>query len=177
VTLSIVGIDPGLTGAIAILGDDNTLVCHTMPIFEPEKARRTINEAEVIGIFRSHNIRHVFIELVGGGMTGKKQGGNTMFNFGEGYGILKGITAALQIPRSFVPPAVWKRYFRLLKTDKEASRARASEIFPYYTDQWAKIVKNSKKGIEGITTDQAGGRAEAALIAIYGRMKLSGEIP
>ena len=169
--LSIAGVDPGLEGAIAILGDDNTLRCFNMPTFElakkPKGIRRLVDDVAVMRILRNRvRIRHAFIEQVHA-MPG--QGGVSMFNFGEGFGIVKGVTAALEIPRTFFDPLVWKKYFRLSKGDKESSRLRATEIFPHYADQW-----EMSRG--EVSRDQAGGRAEAALLALYGRMLLEGKI-
>ena len=55
-----------------------------------------------------------------------------MFNFGQSYGILKGICSAMQLPMYFVRPAKWKKYFNLINSEKDASRTRAIEIFPIF---------------------------------------------
>ena len=60
------------------------------------------------------------------------QGVTSMFNFGQSFGILKGICSAMQLPVYFVRPAKWKKYFSLIKSEKDASRTRAIEIFPYF---------------------------------------------
>lgn len=179
--LSVIGIDPGLDGAIAILGDDNSLVCYSMPTFEvpksPKGVRRTIDEMSLVRILRHRvRLRHAFIEQVnaapmqrGPDGTPRQQGTSSMFNFGEGFGIVKGITAALEIPRTFVGPKSWKRYYRLTKDDKEAARLRASEVYPHHSAQW-EMVRGE------IDRAQAGGRAEAALIALFGRLTLEGKV-
>ena len=66
------------------------------------------------------------------------QGVTSMFNFGQSYGILKGICSAMQLPIYFVRPAKWKKYFNLINSEKDASRARAIEIFPYFSSRLAK---------------------------------------
>lgn len=169
--LSVCGIDPGLEGAIAILGDDGSVACHNMPTFEIAKAgskgkRRCVDDLAVVRILENRvRLRHAFIERVHA-MPG--QGGVSMFNFGEGYGIVKCAAAALRIPRTFYDPLVWKKFYRLPKGDKEASRLRATELFPEHAAQW-EMVRGE------VSRDQAGGRAEAALLALYGRQHLDNE--
>ena len=66
------------------------------------------------------------------------QGVTSMFNFGQSFGILKGICSAMQLPIYFVRPAKWKKYFNLINSEKDASRTRAIEIFPYFSSQLSK---------------------------------------
>ena len=61
-----------------------------------------------------------------------------MFNFGQSYGILKGVCSAMQLSMFFVRPAKWKKYFNLINSQKDASRTRAIEIFPYFSSQLSK---------------------------------------
>ena len=81
------------------------------------------------------------------------QGVTSMFNFGQSFGILKGICSAMQLSVYFVRPAKWKRYFNLINSEKDASRTRAIEIFPYYSSHLSRK-KDSNK-------------ADAILIASY----------
>ena len=81
------------------------------------------------------------------------QGVTSMFNFGQSFGVIKGICSAMQLPIHFVRPTRWKKYFNLIKTSKDASRSRAIEIFPKISDQ-LKRKKDSNK-------------ADAILIASY----------
>ena len=81
------------------------------------------------------------------------QGVTSMFNFGQSFGILKGICSAMQLSVYFVRPAKWKKYFNLINSEKDASRTRAIEIFPYYSSNLSKK-KDSNK-------------ADAILIASY----------
>ena len=81
------------------------------------------------------------------------QGVTSMFNFGQSFGILKGICSAMQLPVYFVRPAKWKKYFNLINSEKDASRTRAIEIFPYYSSNLSRK-KDSNK-------------ADAILIASY----------
>jgi crossover junction endodeoxyribonuclease RuvC len=61
------------------------------------------------------------------------QGVTSMFNFGQSFGILKGICSAMQLPMYFVRPIKWKKYFNLINSEKDASRTKAIEIFPYFS--------------------------------------------
>ena len=72
------------------------------------------------------------------------QGVTSMFNFGQSFGILKGISSAMQLPMYFVRPAKWKKYFNLINYEKDASRTRAIEIFPYFSSQLSKKKDSNK---------------------------------
>ena len=72
---------------------------------------------------------------------------------GQSFGILKGICSAMSLPMYFVRPTKWKKYFNLINTEKDASRTKAIEIFPYYS------VNLSKK--------KDANKADAMLIASY----------
>ncbi len=149
--MKILGIDPGLSGAICFL-DSGTVETFDMPTFETIKSgrkRREVNAAELARIIADRNPDKAIIELVGA-MPG--QGVSSMFNFGRSFGAVEGVIAALQIPVTKVRPAKWKRDMGLSK-DKGESRRRASEIYPAASEQF-KLVKHD-------------GRAEAALLATY----------
>ena len=66
------------------------------------------------------------------------QGVTSMFNFGQSFGVIKGICSAMQLPIYFVRPVKWKKYFNLIKTEKDASRTKAIEIFPYISSKLSK---------------------------------------
>ena len=72
------------------------------------------------------------------------QGVTSMFNFGQSFGILKGICTAMQLPMYFVRPAKCKKYFNLLNSEKDASRTRAIEIFPYFSSQLSRKKDSNK---------------------------------
>ena len=128
-----------------------------MPIMtDGKKNKKQVNGSQVynevtkrIKQFEKNQIR-VVIEHVSA-MPG--QGVTSMFNFGQSFGILKGICTAMQLPMYFVRPAKWKKYFNLLNSEKDASRTRAIEIFPYFSSQLS-IKKDSNK-------------ADASLIASF----------
>ena len=72
------------------------------------------------------------------------QGVTSMFNFGQSFGILKGICSAMQLPMYFVRPAKWKKYFNLINSEKDASRTRAIEIFPYFSSELSRKKDTNK---------------------------------
>jgi len=72
------------------------------------------------------------------------QGVTSMFNFGQSFGILKGICSAMQLPMYFVRPAKWKKYFNLINSEKDASRTRAIEVFPYFSGQLSRKKDSNK---------------------------------
>ena len=72
------------------------------------------------------------------------QGVTSMFNFGQSFGVLKGICSAMRLPMFFVRPAKWKRYYNLINSEKDASRTRAIEIFPYFSSQLSKKKDSNK---------------------------------
>ena len=72
------------------------------------------------------------------------QGVTSMFNFGQSFGVIKGICSAMQLPIHFVRPSKWKKYFNLINTEKDASRTRAIEIFPYISPQLSKKKDSNK---------------------------------
>ena len=138
--MKLIGIDPGLSGAIAILEDKKVIKLLDMPIMaEGKKNKRQLNSAQLVTII-SENIKAneevaVVVEQVNA-MPG--QGVTSMFNFGQSYGILKGICSAMQLSMYFVRPAKWKKYFNLINSEKDASRTRAIEIFPYFSSYLSK---------------------------------------
>ncbi|WP_440677232.1 crossover junction endodeoxyribonuclease [Candidatus Pelagibacter sp. HIMB1587] len=153
----IIGIDPGISGSICFLEDgiiNDVLEMPTMT--EGKKNKKQVNGSQIyneislrIKTYEKKNIK-VVIEQVSA-MPG--QGVTSMFNFGQSFGILKGICSAMQLPIYFVRPAKWKKYFNLINSEKDASRTRAIEIFPYFSSNLSKK-KDSNK-------------ADAILIASY----------
>ena len=144
----IIGIDPGISGSICFLIDGKIIDVVEMPIMtDGKKNKRQVNGSQVfneitkrIKEYKKDQIR-VVIEQVSA-MPG--QGVTSMFNFGQSFGILKGICAAMQLPVFFIRPAKWKKYFNLLNSEKDASRTRAIEIFPYFSAQLSKKKDSNK---------------------------------
>ena len=144
----IIGIDPGISGSICFLDNGKILDVIEMPIMtDGKKNKKQVNGSQVyneiskrLKQFEKNQIR-VVIEHVSA-MPG--QGVTSMFNFGQSFGILKGICTAMQLPMYFVRPAKWKKYFNLLNSEKDASRTRAIEIFPYFSSQLSKKKDSNK---------------------------------
>ena len=143
----IIGIDPGISGSICFFEDGKILEVIEMPVMtEGKKNKKQVNGAQIYNEFvkrinnKDDQIR-VVIEQVSA-MPG--QGVTSMFNFGQSYGILKGICSAMQLPMFFVRPAKWKKYFNLINSQKDASRTRAIEIFPYFSTQLSKKKDSNK---------------------------------
>ena len=138
----IIGIDPGISGSICFFENGKIVDVIEMPTMtEGKKNKKQVNGSQIYNeiIKRINNSQkqdvRVIIEQVSA-MPG--QGVTSMFNFGQSYGILKGICSAMQLPIYFVRPAKWKKYFNLINSEKDASRARAIEIFPYFSSQLSK---------------------------------------
>ena len=72
------------------------------------------------------------------------QGVTSMFNFGQSFGIIKGVCSAMQLSMYFVRPAKWKKYFNLIKTEKDASRTKAIEIIPYISQKLSRKKDSNK---------------------------------
>ena len=145
----IIGIDPGISGSICFFQDGKINDVVDMPTMtEGKKNKKQVNGAQIYNEITKriddksdlNNIR-VVIEHVTA-MPG--QGVTSMFNFGQSFGILKGICSAMQIPMFFVRPAKWKKYFNLINSQKDASRTRAIEIFPYFSTQLSKKKDSNK---------------------------------
>ena len=136
----VVGIDPGLNGAIAVLQDKKVLSITDMPVMaDGKKNKRQLNNAQLAEILRKNTSEgdeiSIVVEQVNA-MPG--QGVTSMFNFGQTFGAIKGVCAALQLPIFFVRPSKWKKYFELINSSKDSSRTKAIEMYPYLSDQLAK---------------------------------------
>ena len=144
----IIGIDPGISGSICFFENGKILEVIEMPTMtDGKKNKKQVNGAQIynevlkrINNNLSQNIR-VVIEQVSA-MPG--QGVTSMFNFGQSFGILKGICSAMQLPMFFVRPAKWKKYFGLINSEKDASRTRVIEMFPYFSSNLSKKKDSNK---------------------------------
>ena len=146
--MKIIGIDPGLSGAIAVLENSKVKNLFEMPVMpEGKKNKRQVNGAQLYHEIykKTQNIEKknikVVIEQVSA-MPG--QGVTSMFNFGQSFGILKGICSAMQLPMYFVRPAKWKKYFNLINSEKDASRTKAIEVFPYFSSELSRKKDSNK---------------------------------
>ena len=144
----IIGIDPGISGSICFFQDGVIQDVVEMPtMIEGKKNKKQVNGSQIfneisgkIKKIDKKNIK-VVIEHVTA-MPG--QGVTSMFNFGQSFGILKGICSAMQLSVYFVRPAKWKKYFNLINSEKDASRTRAIEIFPYYSSNLSRKKDSNK---------------------------------
>ena len=153
--MRIIGIDPGLSGAIAILDDLNISDIFDMPVMSKEKKNKNqLNSAQLVNIIKKNILTDketiVIVEQVSA-MPG--QGVTSMFNFGQTFGAIKGICASLNLPIFFVRPAKWKKHFDLINSSKDASRTKVIEMYPSISERLSK-----KKDVN---------KADAILIARY----------
>ena len=151
----IFGIDPGISGAISVLENKKVIEVFDMPtMIDGKKNKKQVNGAQVTNIikerFDGHKEIVVVVEHVNA-MPG--QGVTSMFNFGQSFGVIKGICSALSLPLYFVRPTKWKKHFNLIKTNKDASRTRVIEVYPSISSKLSRK-KDSNK-------------ADAILIARY----------
>ena len=138
--MRIIGIDPGLSGAIAILENNKVVGIYDMPVMaEGKKNKRQLNSAQLVNIIKDNiNTKEeitVVVEQVNA-MPG--QGVTSMFNFGQTFGAIKGVCAALNLSIFFVRPSKWKKHFELINSSKDASRTKVIEMYPTLSSQLAK---------------------------------------
>jgi crossover junction endodeoxyribonuclease RuvC len=160
--MRMLGIDPGLEGAIAWRGDDGDGVFGVSDIpTMGEGTKRRVNGAALADWLRPYAFTGAYFELVG---AMPKQGVSSTFRFGEAAGTIAGVLQAMGIPIVRVTPQVWKKHYNLQGQAKEQSRAFAIQLFPECASALAR-----KKDHQ---------RAEALLLAAYGiwhQKKMVGE--
>ena len=153
--MKIIGIDPGLSGGIAVLKNNSIQKLYDMPVMpEGKKNKRQLNSAQLAKLIKDNIDKNeevvIVVEQVNA-MPG--QGVTSMFNFGQSFGVLKGICAALKLPLHYVRPVKWKKHFNLINTEKDASSTRVIEIFPHISNQ--------------LSRKKDANKADAILIANY----------
>ena len=146
--MKVLGIDPGLDGAIALVGDGYLAVRDTPTAGELK--RRVVVAAELAGMIKAWAPDLAIIERV---HAMPKQGVTSSFRFGQALGVLEGVVGALLIPVEYVTPQSWKKFFRL-SANKDDARLKAIHTWPRLTQELSR-----KKDAD---------RAEALLIAQYG---------
>ena len=153
----IIGIDPGISGAICFFENGKILDVIEMPTMnEGKKNKRQVNGAQIYNeISKRMNKTHiedvrVVVEQVSA-MPG--QGVTSMFNFGQSFGVIKGICSAMELPIFYVRPAKWKKHFNLINSEKDSSRTKVIEMFPTISNKLSRKKDNNK--------------ADAILIAQY----------
>lgn len=172
--MRILGIDPGVSGALALFDESKTAasglrwVIEDMPIVgDPGE----LNAPVLRNWLRHHAPDHAFVELVNAmpvivdRKTGQRKGmpATSSFRFGGMFFSIKAVLGCCDIPISLVTPAAWKRAAGLKGPDKEASRQRALQLFP---DQAHPLRLKKHQN-----------RAEAMLIARFGLVRLSEQLP
>lgn len=157
--MRICGVDPGGSGALALLTENGLVVeVEDMPVFRVSRGRGTKLEVDVLGLVRLLSRWRpdaCFFEQVGG-MDGDSP--SSAFNFGRAAGAAEAIAKASGARFVFVAPHVWKKKMKLIRAAKDDSRAMATNMWPGAAEMF------SRKKDDG--------RAEAALIAEYGRRQL-----
>lgn len=156
----VVGIDPGITGAVAFVNSAGASWVHDMPVAMVKKGRREVMAAELSRILEAAPSATVYVERVNAmpkigtkdGHNRSGQGVSSAFGFGRSVGVIEGVVAALRMPLVFVTPQAWKKHHGLSGADKDVSRTLASQLYP-------EAELSRKKDI---------GRADALLIARYG---------
>lgn len=157
VTRVIAGIDPGQSGAVAVLADGEFYKFIDMPVMSRPAGGQQINGAELAAALRG-----IWHEFTGASFTAvleqvsarPKQGVSSMFRFGEGYGVIQGVVATLGMQMVMVHPAKWKKAAGLSGKEKDCARTLAIQRFPSAATQLTR-----KKDV---------GRADALLIAQFG---------
>jgi crossover junction endodeoxyribonuclease RuvC len=150
----VIGIDPGISGAIAVFEDGKLDFFIDMPTLKIASGKTMKSHISAIALADildgwSPNAAHVVTERV---HARPGQGVTSMFNFGRSAGIIEGVVAALRMPHTYVTPATWTKAVGR-PAGKDASRMRAMELFP----SKAELFKRAKDD----------GRADAALIAYW----------
>ena len=159
-----IGIDPGQTGAIAVLGNGALVAVHDMPTMPRPAGGHEVNADELGRILRIYMrsdrgadflvaLEHVQAITRRDPKTGKpvQQGANSNFRFGESFGVVRGCVGCLKLPRVLVRPQKWKKHHGLIGKEKDASRSAALNRFPSAGPM--------------LTRKKDGGRAEAMLMA------------
>jgi crossover junction endodeoxyribonuclease RuvC len=153
----ILGIDPGLSGAMVFLNTaDNTIAVEDMPTVEVKrnnKLKREVSPQLVAAMIIKRHVDAAFLEKVNA-MAG--QGVSSVFSFGRSAGIMEGVLAAFDIPTTLVTPQAWQKAMNV-RDGKDGSRERAMQLFPAS----AELFQRKKDD----------GRSDAALIAKYGAVK------
>lgn len=147
----IIGVDPGIHGAVALVTDGGDLLrVWDMPVVEV-RGKKRVSAPLLAGIVREAQARLAVLEDVGA-MPG--QGVTSMFSFGRSAGLGEGICAALGVAVVMVRPADWKKSLKVT-ADKGSCRQMAQRLWPAMAGEFARVKDD--------------GRAESALIAFFGR--------
>ena len=135
----IIGIDPGISGAVCFFKNGKIIDVIEMPsMAEGKKNKKQVNGNQLYNEIKlriSETDKHEVCVVVEHVTAMPGQGVTSMFNFGQSFGVIKGLCSAMQLPIHFVRPTKWKKYFNLINSSKDASRSRAIEIFPNISEK------------------------------------------
>ena len=156
--MKVCGIDPGIAGAVAVIDTEAcTLAVVDMPLEAGVKKRQSTSASGLADILREVQPDHTFVEEVG---VRPGEGAVGAFSFGQGLGRIQGVLAALILPLWMERPQVWKAKTNT-PADKKKAVTRAIQLFP-----------TAREAFVGPRGGQKDGRAESALLALYGCLKL-----
>lgn len=150
----ILGIDVGISGAVALLDGGKLVEVHDMPTVSKTvggKKKKRIDARALYQILQFEKLEHAFVEIV---TARPGQGVSSMFAFGQASGIAEAIAWVMTPDVTGVRPNTWKKHFDLIGSDKMASRSLASHLWPDMKDKFKRVKDD--------------GRAEAALIGLWG---------
>ena len=152
-----IGIDPGISGALALIDDERVHAVEDMPVIAKSSGKGQQVSAALLAAVLERWLADlmalppVYLERVS---AMPKQGVTSVFSFGRSFGNAEAVVQTLKLPLTYVSPQLWKRRANLLKAEKDASRARAIQLYPTAAEQ--------------LTRKRDGGRAEAILIGRFG---------
>lgn len=155
----VLGVDPGQTGAIAILADGRLFGFVDMPTMPRKAGGNEVDAATLARKLRGAVSVHpgaYVVAVLEAVSAMPKQGVSSVFRFGEGFGVVKGVLGAMQVPMVLVPAATWKRRLGLWGVEKDIARTLAIQRFPAAAEDLQR-----KKDV---------GRADALLIAHWGEL-------
>jgi len=145
--MTVIGIDPGVGGAVAVVNPDGEVICFDMPVVEVRGKRRISATGLVDLLVRIGPARMVVLEDVQG-VQGS--GATSAFAFGRGCGVIEGALAGLARPTTMVRPQQWTKDLGV-GSDKGAHREAAMQLYPGDAEQFMRVKDD--------------GRADAALLA------------
>lgn len=151
--MNIIGVDPGACGAITSINNEELLV-RDMPVYEITKGksvRKRIDIKRLIDIFKTESPDHAYVEQVSAQFG---NGAASAFSFGWACCAVEAALIACGIPFTYVTPQKWKKELQV-PADKDGARMMASRLLPKYAHNWERKKDD--------------GRAESALIALWGR--------
>lgn len=157
--MKVIGIDPGVGGAVAVIVESLEVEVYDTPVLTVRKGkkggiRHEFDENAMAYLLQKLTYSFDCVAAIEKVHSMPDQGAASGFSFGEGFGIWRGILAALNIPRDYITPQRWKKVMLDgMGKDKDASRLRAKQLFPSVD---LSLVKHH-------------GRADALLIAEYRR--------